>query len=117
MSIDSHLIHRCSTQRATTTQDAYKASRKTWALNLQDERCRLVVKTQSRRPDILSQEPVITTYTLLLRPGVDVQIGDRVVNVQFEDRTTDAGPYTIEAVLTRRGRAARHISLQLKRDV
>lgn len=117
MSIDSHLIHTCTTQRATTQSDAYKASKPAWSTLLSGLRCRLVYKAQRRVPDIIAEQPITTQYLLLVPAGTDIKPGDRVVNVVFEDGTTDAGPYRIEAVLPRRARAQRHISLQLEKAV
>src|SRR5689334_7746954 len=117
MGIDSHLIHRCTTQRATTQPDTYKASKLTWSDWLTTQRCRLVYKAQRRAPDIIGEQPISTQYLLLVPAGSDVKIGDRVVNVVFEDGDVDAGPYRIEAVLPRRAKAQRHISLQLEKAV
>ncbi len=115
MSIDSHLLHTCRVQRATTQPDAYKASKAVWTDWLTAQRCRLVYKVQRRAPDVLSEQPITTQYLLLVPAGTDVRPGDRVVNVVFEDGTTDAGPYRIASVLPRRARAQRHVSLQLEK--
>jgi len=115
MGIDSHLIHTCQTQRATTQPDAYHKSRQVWAAWLTTQRCRLVYKVQRRAPSDLAEQPITTQYLLLVPAGTDVKPGDRVVNVVFEDGTTDAGPYRIAMVLPRRAKAQRHISLQLEK--
>jgi hypothetical protein len=95
MSIDSHLIHRCTIQRYLPVgDDSLKAPKKDWRPWIEGLRCRRVTKQQ--------------------RVG-DVQQGDRVVNVIDETGTTEVGTFKIESVIIRRGRAARHVSLILER--
>lgn len=117
MSFGQWLIHSCTVQRATMTTDAYRVSKPVWASVASGLRCRLVATAQRRTPDDLSQSPVIASFKLLVPTGTDVQIGDQITSIALEDGTTDAGPYRIEAVLTRRAASARHISLQLTRAI
>lgn len=115
MGIDSHLIHTCDVQRPTSSRDGYNVAKKTWGTHIEGQHCRLVVKTQRNPLGALAENPYITTYLALMPAGTDVKPGDRLANVVFEDGETDAGPYRIEAILTRRGRGACHISLQLEK--
>jgi len=115
MSIDSHLLHTADIQRATRTVDSYKAEKLLWGTHLIGVRGRLVIKTQRVADTVLAERPIVTTYRWLISPGVDVRQGDRIANITFEDGTTDAGPYRIEEVMARRGRAVKHISLLLER--
>lgn len=119
MSADAHFIHQCDVQRPTIIKDGYGADKELWPpqvpIHLLGVRGRLVVKTQRVADTALAEKPTITTYRWLTSQGVDVRIGDRLTNIVFEDGTTDAGPYRIEEVMKRRGRAVRHISLLLEK--
>src|SRR5689334_13617749 len=115
------MLQRCDTQRANTTEDSYRASRPEWRPKLNEVRCRLVVKTQNRGPDSIAEQPIVTSYLLLLPnrhngAPIDVQEGDRIVNVVTQDGAViAAGPFIVQQVLPRRARALRHISLILER--
>ncbi len=84
----------------------------TWADHLQMVRCRLVAKSERMAaPD--KGFLVATTYTLLLPAGLDVTTADRVSEVVIEDMAV-RGPFTIEAMLPRRGKVERFLSLSLE---
>jgi hypothetical protein len=117
MSIDSHLIHQCDIERATTVRNAYNKSKQNWAANVLDVRCRFIEKAQRRTPDILGEQPITTQYLLLVTPGTDVQAGDRAVNIRYEDGSIDAGPYRIDAIRRRRARSLRHLSLEMEKVI
>lgn len=122
MSVGAHLIHRCDVKRATAPNaDAYKANRRVFATVATDEACRLVEK-QQRVVDVATGErAVVTTYTMLFGPNVDVKAGDQITNIVDElgeTMTNAAGTaaiYRIESLLMRRGRAIRHKSAVLER--
>jgi hypothetical protein len=116
MSIDSHLIHRCTIQRYLPVgDDSLKAPKKDWRPWIEGLRCRRVTKQQRVGDTAFAERPVTTTDMLLVPAGTDVQQGDRVVNVIDETGTTEVGTFKIESVIIRRGRAARHVSLILER--
>lgn len=115
MSLDGHLIHRCTIQRATLRQDAYRSDVRVYEDHLTDVPCRLVAKNQRRFDTVTQQWIVVSGYLLLVRADVEVGEGDRVCDVMYEDGTSEAGPFVVHSCLTRRGRAARHVSLILER--
>lgn len=115
MGIDSHFIHIADHQRAETRQDGYNASAKTWKPWLADVRGRLVIKTQVVSASEFAEQPVVTTYRWLVSPRVEVEQGDRIVNVRDRKGVVDAGPFQIKEVMKRSGQSARHISLLLER--
>lgn len=115
MGVDSHLIHLCDIQRSTETQDEYNETERQYAAHLSDVRFRLVEKTERETPSEFGEGALITIYLGLMPAGTDVDEDDKLVNIRFEDDTTDSHTYTVEHKLTRRGRVARHISLQLER--
>lgn len=116
MSIDSHLIHSCTIRRFLPAgDDSLKAPKKDWRDWLTGVRCRRVTKQQRVADTAFAERPVITTDMLLVPAGTDVQQGDRVVNIVDETGATTAGPFKIESVIIRRGRAARHVSLILEK--
>lgn len=114
MSITAHFIHTCDVQRATTTQDALKADVRTWATLTEGVRCRRVTKAQRVADSATGEYPIVTSDLLLLPAGTDIRVGDRIVNI-VADSATDPGPFRIEAVLHRRARSQRHISVQLEK--
>ena len=115
MSIGAHLIHRCTIARRQTRPDELRGEIVTYdEEHLRNQPVRLVVKTSrvysSERGALISQ----TTYQALLPPGVDVQPGDRIQDVIYEDGAEGGDAYRIDSIATRRGRAARHITLELE---
>lgn len=116
MGVDAHFIHRCDVERYTSIgRDGLKAEQKSWQPWEVGMRCRFVEKEQRVADTALAERPTITTYLLLFGAGRDVKTKDRIVNIVLEDGTTDAGPYTIEQLLHRRGRAAKHQSARLEK--
>lgn len=115
MSFDSHLIHTCTVQRATLSLDQYRGQQRTYADYLTDVRCRLVVKSERIFSDVEVQLGRTTTYLLLVRPDVDVQEGDRITELVYEDKEQVAEHFTVREILKRRARSARHVALKLER--
>lgn len=115
MGVDSHMIHTCTLQRATIQKDDHGADVLVWTGMEPAVRCRLVIATQRSEISDFAERPIITTYKLLLPAYTDVQQGDRIVDVRDERGVVDAGPYRIESVLPRRGKAQKHISVLLER--
>ena len=117
MSIGAHLIHRCTMQRATIAPDELRQDVKTYHDHLTDAPCRLVIKTQRIFHSDRVQLLTATTYKLLLSPGVDVQAGDRITALIYEDGSEVQGveTFAVQAILPRRARTVRHITLILER--
>lgn len=115
MGVDSHFIHTCAIERPTETQDEYGENVKTFQPHLSGVRCRLVEKQERETPGESAEQPLITTYLLLVPPGTDVDEDDRITSIVYEDGTTDDRVFDVQTKLVRRARAARHISLTLER--
>lgn len=114
MALRNWLIHRCTTQRATVTRDEAGAETLTWVNHLQMVRCRLVIK-QERLALQNKSFMTASSYTLLIDPDLDVTTKDRVYEVMFEDKLIEAGPFDVMAVMPRRGKAERFLSLALEK--
>ena len=117
MSIAAHLIHRCTVQRATTAPDELRQAIKTYHDYHTDLPCRLVIKTQRIFSSDRAQLVTVTVYKLLLAPGVDVKPGDRISDLVYEDGSEPSATeaFVVRAILPRRGRTVRHITLELER--
>jgi len=118
VSIGAHLIHRCTRQRATISPDELRQDIKDYSAQLlTDLPCRLVIKTQRIFSNDRAQLVTVTVYKLLLAPGADVVAGDRITDLVYEDgsEAQDAETFAVRAILPRRGRTVRHISLSLER--
>jgi hypothetical protein len=114
--IDSHLIHTCTIQRFLPAgDDSLKAPKKDWRDWLTGVRCRRITKQQRVADTAFAERPVITADLLLVPAGTDIKQGDRVTTIVDETGAVEAGTFTIESVIIRRGRAARHVSLNLER--
>lgn len=114
MSFDSHLIHRCTIQRATRTEDAYHNVTETWADVATNVACRFVEKRKPVLVDEGTERSVVVSYLLLVHGDVDLRERDRVSEVTFEDGTKREGKFVLDiAPLARRGRAMRHKSAVL----
>lgn len=114
MSVETHMIHRCSIYRRKLTVDVYRNDEVTWEC-VETLACRLVIATQRQFVSQLAQFVVVTTYMLLLRHDVDIQEGDRIDNLVYEDQSAVDEPFTVTAILPRRGKSLRHITVALER--
>jgi hypothetical protein len=115
MGIDTHMIHRCSIYRRKLVVDVYRNDGVTWECVETDVACQLVVKTQRQFVSQLAQFLTVTTYTLLLRHDADIREGDRIADLVYEDQSEVDEPFLVEAILPRRAKSLRHISVVLKR--
>lgn len=114
VSVAAHYMHKADVERFTSLgKDGLKAEKKDWRLWEDDLPCRFVEREERVADSALAERPTITTYLLLFGPGRDVKAKDRIVNIRYEDGTVDPGPYTIDSILVRRARAARHQSARL----
>jgi hypothetical protein len=116
MSFGSFLIHTCRIERSyQTTTNAHGLGDKRGNVVSEDQRCRLVVKSERINRSELAEGMTITTYSLLLPSSVDIQDKDRITRIVLEDGTENPGSFVVEAILPRRGKTVRHISVELKR--
>lgn len=115
MPVSSWFSHTCTVERATEAEDEYNEDAKTWAPHLTGVRFRLIEKQEREAPGVMAGQPLITVYLALMPVGTDVDEDDRITSIVYEDGTTDDRIFTIESKAIRRGRAAKHISLQLER--
>lgn len=115
MTVETHMIHRCSIYRRELTLDVYRNDTVTWECVETNVACRLVVKTQRMFSSELAQFVTVTTYTLLLRHDVDIQEGDKIGDLVYEDATEVAEDFAVTAILHRRAKSLRHISVALER--
>lgn len=115
MGIDAHLVHRCTIKRNTSPErDAYNNAKASWTPVESAVHCRLVEDRETRATNENAQGVVTTTYSLLVLAGTDIESGDRVVDVVYEDGTTDERVFEVTGALTRRGTSARHKSATLE---
>lgn len=107
--------HTCDTARATSTTDAYRNEKRTWSANLSGQPCRY--KEVSRRGfNSVTAEWVITSeYRLFVPFGTDIEVGDRVTRVAFEDGTEITDEFKVVSRLQRRGHGLRHETLIMEK--
>jgi hypothetical protein len=115
MSFATWLIHTCTIERATETLDAYRNAKQTWAAVAAGVPCRLVEKSARALVSERVESTVITTYTLLVSPDVDLRERDRISRVTLEDGTTVNDTFVVTGILARRGATLRHRSALLSR--
>lgn len=114
MALALTLHHRCDVQRYTTTAQGY-GTKRTAAAHLTGVYCRLMTKTERAYNSLTAQWLVDTRYRLLMPYTTDVLAGDRIANLVDEDGDAVAGVWEVTGVLKRRGRTARHLSLDLQK--
>jgi hypothetical protein len=116
MSMDSHLIHRCTIQRPEKQDpDAYNNEPVVYHDWEIDVPCRLVIREQRQYSSELAQAIVVTTYQLFLSSSSDVAEGDRIADLVYEDGTEVGEAFTVRGIYRRRTRVVRHITLKLER--
>lgn len=116
MSIGAQLIHRCTIQRATRAPDALRQDIKSYQPHSTAVPCRLIAKTQRIYSTQQAQLLSLTVHKLFLAPGVDIQAGDRITDLLYEDsQLISAEIFAVRTILPRRGRTVRHITLELER--
>lgn len=128
MGIGSHLIHRCTIQRASRHVDGYGADVATWADHATDVPCRLIMRAQRQADTVFAERPLVTAITMLFDPATDVRQGDRIRDVRQYDLAAaasatdqeaatviDRGPFRIDSLLTYNRRGPAHRSAILER--
>lgn len=109
-----HLIHSCTVERPTSAADALGNKRRTFAAHLSNIACRLVRKTQTGRDSISGAYMVSNNDLLLVSANADINVGDRITNIVYEDGTAEALRFEVRSSITRRGVGQRHRSLALE---
>lgn len=115
MFIDRYLIHTCTIERATESQGSGGEVKRAWTNSSTGVACRLMVEMQDMPVEMTTAEQR-TRYTLLLKSTADVQDGDRIADVAFEDGSTEPGPFEILALVPVRSlKRLNHYRLELER--
>lgn len=109
MSMDAHLIHRCTIERLTVNRtDEYGQGVETWNVEYDRARCRFVEKTKPVIVNERAERAVVAAYQLLVAANVDLQARDRVRGIVLEDGSTDDRIFVVKELLRRRGNVVRH---------
>jgi hypothetical protein len=114
MSLATHLLHRCTILVGASTEGPYGTPIITWSEAATNVPCRLVEDQERIVTAREAASLLVTTYTLLVLPNVEVTERERISNVILDDGQIVAGPFSIKAVLRRTGRKLHHKSLQLE---
>jgi hypothetical protein len=113
MSIIDHLIHTCTIERVTVTRAADGSQSESWADHLSGEPCRLMEESERvAMPDRSFQ--TLRVLKLILRPGKDVTVRDRLKKVAYEDGGEE-GPFVILNVIRRRSTSVRFMALDVEK--
>ena len=117
MAISNHFLHICDIQRpySGSEVDAHGLSDEEFSFVESDVRFRLVEKRERMERSEDVERMVVTTYTGLFAPSVDLQEKDQLVNVRMADGTAIDEEFVIEELLTKHGRTAHHVSVELER--
>ncbi len=115
MSLDAHLIHRCTIERDSGTKtDAYGNHVPDLYEVDGDVPCRFVEKLQRVLVDDGAESAVITTYLLLVAGDADLLPRDVISRIRLEDGTVLERTFTVAERLVRRSRFAHHIAAKLE---
>jgi hypothetical protein len=119
MAFADYLNQTCRIERPTPTEDAWgnrPEGDAHWQVAADDVACRLIILAAEVLESAVAAGPVVTRYTLLVEPDVEVQQNDRVVDVMEPDGTIRAGVFHVEAVMARWAASDRHhVRLELRR--
>lgn len=119
--VERIMTHTCDIQDNTPTQNALGEMIDSWAATAVNTgvACKFIHNTGSnswRRPSPSQSDQFLSEFTVLFPSGQSVDEAQRIANITFEDGSTDAGPFVIERVSTRRDtRRGRMVSAALER--
>lgn len=107
--------HVCTIERRTATTGRYGSDTDgTWAAVAERVRLRLVRKAQRQAETVIAEGGIVTNDMAMFPAGTDVREGDRLVAIAAEDDPAARSPdVQIAAVLPRRARAQRHVTVLL----
>lgn len=110
-----HLIHQCTVERPTYSQDSGGALIPTWS-EVDTIDCRYIEKRE-RIADENKGFMMLEEHRLLCNYGEDIQEADRIkdITLKADDSTVDAGPFTVEEMLARNSSGPHHLSFKLER--
>lgn len=114
MSFDSLLVHSCSIERATSSDDAYGNASLVWTEIYSGVPCRLIEKTDRLVDPQKAQSTFITSYMLLVLPEYDIKERDRITQIDLGVPRELPAAFVIKNVTLRNGVTARHSSLSLE---
>lgn len=114
MALRDFLVDRCTIQRITANTQYEDGSMViAWSDHLVDIPCRFVV--QDERVASPNGLMMATIHRLIVRANQDITSADQVSQVELSDLSTQ-GPFTIEAVIPRRGmRDQNHLVLRVEK--
>jgi hypothetical protein len=92
------LIHTCTIQRATTSENAYGGKSSSYGNYLVGVACRLESLSDKVLDTAQAAHPTVTDYRLMLPAGTDVTDEDRITDVQLNNEPSTLGTFTIEAI-------------------
>lgn len=116
MAIGAHFKHRCNVYRAETVSDEYENKRRDFGSkpHVEGVSCLYVVKDRVRRDSETSELVAVSETMLLVGADEDIEIGDRVSDIELENETK-RGPFDVVSVrLRRKARSLSHKSMILK---
>ncbi len=107
--------HTCTIARRTAVAGRYGSDQDgAWATVAADVPLRLVRKAQRAAETVLAEGGIVTNDMAMFPAGTDVREGDRLTAIRAEEDDAARSPdYTIAAVLPRRSRAQRHVTVLL----
>lgn len=96
MSIDHLLIHRCTVQRLSLTNQGQGRFSEDYEDHLTRRPCRISTNVmQSNERMVGDQQKTYVMMTAYFAPGTDVARNDLITNVTREDGTTDTNNYRV----------------------
>ena len=123
MSFARHLIHDCTIDTFTVSQDSLGGITKALASSQTDIACRLIVTGQFEPVAYMGQ--LVQTDAKLLLPlvtgtvPVSIATSNEIKDIVLssDDSSIDAGPFEVTSVLLRSRREAHHRAITLKKVV
>ena len=114
--------HTVQVRRATTSTDAYKATKETFEPLPDRVRGRYIEETKRNPLSELAEDPLITSIRLLVPGALDIQETDQIGDVREVNddgspgALVEAGPLKIIAVHQRRVRGTVFLALEMERQ-
>ena len=123
MGFQRHLIHDCTIDTFSFSQDALGGITKAVSSSQTDVSCRLIVTGQFEPVSYMGQ--MVQTDAKLLLPlltgtvAVSIATADEIKNIVLssDDSSVDAGPFEVTSIMTRNRREKHHRAVTLKKVV
>jgi hypothetical protein len=113
MSFAALLIHTCTIQRATRTEDAYHNVVEAWSDVATDVACRFTEKKRTLLINERAEKGFIVSSNLLVSGYVDLRERDQIKNIKLTDGSVVERTFTVQELLNRNARSLRHKSALL----